>query len=140
MEATWQHDKPPWPSWAIPREPRHAGSPGGGPVKVRERPRVQFPSPFPLTSPCRSPRVPASYFPEEKPAASFLGIALSASSLGLSGSCYRLGPGHTSGTRLLRIVLSPRSWPHFGHQASQDPWPTSSSFQPIDIQHPALDI
>ena len=34
--------------------------------------------------------------------------------LGSSESCSRLGPGYISGTRLLRIVLSPQSWPHFG--------------------------
>ena len=34
--------------------------------------------------------------------------------LGLSESCSRLSAGYISGTRLLRIVLSPQSWPHFG--------------------------
>ena len=33
--------------------------------------------------------------------------------LGLSESCSRLSAGYISGTRLLRIVLSPQSWPHF---------------------------
>ena len=36
-----------------------------------------------------------------------------------SGSCCRLGLGCTPDTRLLRIVLSPGSWPHSEHQASQ---------------------
>ena len=43
---------------------------------------------------------------------------------GFSGSCSRLGPGHASGTKLLMIVLSPRSWLHFRalYQSKQEEW------------------
>ena len=42
-------------------------------------------------------------------------------SLGLSESCSRLGPGYISGTRLLRTVLSPLSWPHFRRLVGPQP-------------------